>query len=148
MGGMLVGWVMDVQSFGLGGSQYGVNGRGERRAVAANGGTGVTALQDEAVVPDAGGFRLFLLTEGDVLVLRELGVGAGSRSACAIGASDAAKPLIGLLVAGADAVERHEFEIVWMRSDAEMRGARECVIIRGAVGDKEFGFFCERTGPR
>ena len=46
-----------------------------------------------------------------------------ARTATAVAASHAAKPMDVLLVASADAVKCHEFKIALMRGDAEVKGA-------------------------
>jgi hypothetical protein len=83
--------------------------------------------------------RCFLLLETDLLHLfvRIIRIRPGASTAGAIGARDAAEPIVGFLKALEDSVQGHEFEIILVGSDTQMRGAGQGLIIGRLVRDEE-----------
>ena len=110
------------------------------RAVGALGGSArIVELDHDPVASDSGGLALLLAASFHHLRVAELRVGAGASAARAVGARDAAKPFDIAVVAGRDAVEGHELEVVLVRADAQVRDARERGFKRLAVGDEGVG---------
>lgn len=79
---------------------------------------GEAELVDEAVLADFGGLALFFEAGRLHLLVGVVGVFARAGAAASVGAGDAAEPGVFLLIAGADAVVGHEFEVVLVGSDA------------------------------
>ena len=75
---------------------------------------------DKAVLPEVGGADLLLAAAGNELRVGIVGKGAVASTARAIGTGDPSKPSEVLLVAGADAVVCHEFEVVGVGTDCEV----------------------------
>ena len=109
----------------------------------------VVELEHRAVAPDGGRGVLLAPAHGLHPLIGEGRIRAGACAAGAVRAGHAAEPLSVAVVAGEDAVEGHEFEIVLMRADAEMRDARQRGGGREAVGDEDFsGGVVELHGSR
>jgi len=101
------------------------------------GSAGVVEMDHGAVMADLRGAVLFIGADRAHFSIGAFFVGAGACAACAIRTGDAAKPFRDAVVAGDDAVEGHELEIILMRADAEMGDARERIGLRSAVRDED-----------
>jgi hypothetical protein len=84
----------------------------------------VAQLRHVTVLADLGRIALLFGTDGFHLIVCLIRIGAGASTTAAVRASDPAKPSTILLVAGGDAVKGHEFEVVLMRADPKVGGAR------------------------
>ena len=86
-----------------------------------HGRTGIIELRHERVLGDDGCLTLLLGAHDLHLLVGVVGILVGSRTAGAVGHRHAAEPLLRLLVAGEDAVQRHHLEVILVRADTEMR---------------------------
>jgi hypothetical protein len=55
-------------------------------------------------------------------------------------AGDPSEPILRGIKALCDPVEGHEFQVILMSSDSEMRRSGDCRILGETVGDEEIGF--------
>ena len=99
----------------------------------------VVELEHGGVAPERGGRALLLAAHGHHLRIGEIREFPLPRAARAIRAGHAAEPLRGALVTRGDAVKGHEFQVILMRANAEVRDAREGVGRRESIGDENVG---------
>ena len=88
----------------------------------ADGGAGVAQLGHEGVLANHGGRVLLPDTLGGDLVIGPILELAGPGAAAAVGDGHTAEPAVGAVIAGEDAMEGHELEVVLVRPDTEVGG--------------------------
>ena len=100
-------------------------------------GAGEAELDLAGVLADVG--RFALLEEAHLLhlLVGVIAVDAGARAAGAVGHHHAGEPPVLSAEAFGDAVVGHDLDIVLVRGDAQMRGARERRFGRDAVGNEK-----------
>ena len=96
----------------------------------------VIELHHRGIVTELGSLTLLLSPSERHLLIGEIGIGTGPRAARAVRAGDAGKPLASAVVARCDAIERHEFQVVLMRTNAQMRYACKRTRLRKSIGDE------------
>ena len=138
VGGVLVGGVVGVDDFGLSDLEDGEEFVGEGRVGRVfDDAAGVAELVLGGVLAGGGRGVLFLVADFLHLLVGEVGEGADTGAAGAVGAGDAAEPEVGVVIAGDDAVVGHELEVVVVGADAEVGDAGEGGWLVGAVGDEK-----------
>ena len=98
---------------------------------------GKIKLRHEGILRDNRRLALLLGAHGLHLLVGVVGVLVGARTAGTVGDRHATEPLLRLLVAGEDAVQRHHLEVVLVRADAEVGRAAKRLVWLGVVGDKQ-----------
>jgi hypothetical protein len=89
------------------------------------------------VLADVGGLALLQHAHLLHVLIGEIAVDAGARAARPIGNDDSGEPLVLAAETFGDAVVRHDFDVVLVRGDAQVRGPGDGSFWRGAVGYEE-----------
>ena len=135
MGLVLVGQVVGVDVDRLAGVED-LDQLADQRVVpiASDRRAGMAELDDGAVAADVGRLALLAPPQRDHLVVGAGRVRPRPRAPGTVCAGHAGEPAGRIVLAGTDGGQRHELEVVLVGDDAEVGGAGQRVVERGAVG--------------
>jgi len=140
VGVMLVREVVQIDDLGSAGFEDMTKVVAHRLLVGvAHGLAGMAELSHEGVSADHRGGLLFADAFGRDLVVGPVFEATGPRRAAAVGDGHPAEPLVIPVIAGEDAMEGHELEVVLVGADAEVGGPAEGFRDGRAVGDHQAG---------